>query len=67
MSRFFGYDPYFGFGFQLAWFLVVCVLPVLAFLLLVFVVFKYGTRLGKVSLMMLIALAAIVYCIRFMG
>lgn len=62
MSYFFGYDPYFGWGFQLAWFLVACVLPVSAFMLLVFMVFKNGTRLGKISLAALICLTAVVFC-----
>lgn len=60
MSHFFGYTPYFGWGFELTVFFVMWGLPALAFLLLVFMVFKYGSRIGKISLAAFICLAAVV-------
>lgn len=52
--------PYFGWAFELTVFFVVWGLPALAFLLLVFMVFKYGSRLGKMSLAAFICLVAVV-------
>ncbi|PFP17796.1 hypothetical protein COJ96_26055 [Bacillus sp. AFS073361] len=40
MSRFFGYTPYWGWGFELTVLFVVWGLPALAFLLLAFMVFQ---------------------------
>lgn len=60
MSHFFGYTPYFGWVFELTFFFVVYGLPALAFLLLVFMVFRYGSRLGKISLVAFICLVAVV-------
>lgn len=59
-ESFFGYTPYFGWVFELTFFFVVYGLPALAFLLLVFMVFKYGSRLGKISLAAFICLVAVV-------
>lgn len=60
MSQFFGYTPYFGWAFELELILIVWGLPALAFLLLVLMVFRYGSRLGKISLTSFICLAAVV-------
>ena len=46
--------------FELTFFFVVYGLPALAFLLLVFMVFRYGSRLGKISLVAFICLVAVV-------
>lgn len=60
MSNFFGYTPYFGWAFELMVFFVVWGLPALAFLLLIFMVLKYGSSLGKISLVAFISLVVVV-------
>ena len=60
MSHLFGYTPYFGWGFELTVFFVIFGLPALALVLLVFMISKYGTRLGKISLAAFVCLSAVV-------
>lgn len=59
MSQFFGYTPYFGWGFELELICIMWGLPALCFLFLAFMLFKYGTRPVKISLVVFICLAAV--------
>lgn len=64
MSQFFGYTPYFGWGFEL---MVICIiwgLPALAFIYLSLMIFKFGTRPVKISLSAFICLVAVIIIYR---
>jgi len=64
MSQFFGYTPYFGWGFELTIVLMIWGLPALVFLYLSLMLFKYGTKPVKISLASFICLVVVVILYR---